>query len=189
MSREDSVTPASPSRGRRLAGAAGLLLASLVVGAVLPSAAAAATPVAGAPCQTDRQAHVVVRSSDRRLSLCTDRREVKSFPVRLAWNGRGKRQAGDAMLPMGTYRLGMPRDSKKYGVFIPIGYPTPAQAAQGYTGEAIGIHGPHRVVRWLGRYVNTFDTTSGCVGIATDREMREIAAFIRRQHARSIAIL
>jgi hypothetical protein len=29
----------------------------------------------------------------------------------------------------------------------------------------------------------------GCVGIATDREMREIAAFVRRQHARSIAIL
>ena len=189
MSREDSVAPPSPSRGRRLAGVAGLLLVCLAVGVGRPSAATAATRAAAAPCQTDRQAYVVVRSSERRLSLCTDRREVKSFPVRLAWNGPGKRQAGDAMLPMGTYRLGVPRISKKYGVFIPIGYPTPAQAAQGYTGEAIGIHGPHRVVRWLGRYVNTFDTTSGCVGIATDREMREIAAFVRRQHARSIAIL
>ena len=189
MNGEHSVTPASPSRGRRLAGAVGLLLACLAVGVVLPSAPIAATPAVAGPCQTNRQAHVVVRSSERRLSLCTDGREVKSFPVRLARNGPGKHQAGDAMLPMGTYPLGVPRDSKKYGVFIPIGYPTPAQAARGYTGEAIGIHGPHRVVRWLGRYVNTFDTTLGCVGIATDREMREIAAFIRSQHARSIAIL
>ena len=189
MSGEDRVTPASPSRGRRLAGVAGLLLACLTVGAVLPTAARAATPAAASPCQTNRLAHIVVRSSEHRLSLCTDRREVKSFPVRLAWNGPGKRRSGDAMLPMGTYRLGMPRDSKKYGVFIPIGYPTPAQAARGYTGDAIGIHGPNRLVRWLGRFVNTFDTTSGCVGIATDREMREIAAFVRRQRARSIAIL
>jgi murein L,D-transpeptidase YafK len=165
-----------------------LLLACLAVGVMLPWAATAATPAAVAPCQTNRQAHVVVMSSERRLSLCTDRREVKSFPVRLAWNGPGKHQAGDERLPIGTYRLDVPRDSNKYGVFIPIGYPTPAQAAQGYTGEAIGIHGPPRLARWLGRFVNTFDTTSGCVGIATDGEMREIAAFVRGQHARSIAI-
>jgi len=150
---------------------------------------ATATPVAAFDwCQTTPDAHIVVSAEAHRLWLCASYREVKSYWVRLARNGIGKRNAGDAMLPLGSYVLGAPRASTRFGLFIPIGYPSPQQAAQGYTGDAIGIHGPHRVVRWLGYLVNVFDTTSGCVGVATDHDMSEIAAFARQHRARRITI-
>ena len=150
---------------------------------------ATATPVAAFPrCETTPDAHIVVSSEAHRLWLCAGYREVKSYWVRLARNETGKRQAGDAMLPLGSYVLGAPRESKKFGLFIPIGYPSPQQAAQGYTGDSVGIHGPHRAVRWLGYLVNAFDTTAGCVGVATDGDMREIAGFASQQRARWITI-
>jgi murein L,D-transpeptidase YafK len=150
---------------------------------------ATAAPVAAAPpCETTGDAYIVVSSAARRLWLCAGDREVNSYSVRLARNGRGKRTAGDAMLPLGSYLLGAPRESTRFGLFIPIGYPSPQQAAEGYTGGAVGIHGPHRALRWLGELVNTFDTTAGCVGVATDRAMREIAGFARQQRARRITI-
>jgi hypothetical protein len=158
------------------------------LGAGLFVLATAAPVAADQPCQTTRDAHIVVSSDARRLWLCDGHREVKSYSVRLARNGTGKRTAGDAMLPLGSYVLGSPRESTKFGLFIPIGYPSPPQAAQGYTGGAVGIHGPHRAVRWLGHFVNAFDTTAGCVGVATDRDMSEIAGFAREQRARRITI-
>lgn len=36
--------------------------------------------------------------------------------------------------------------------------------------------------------MNTFDTTNGCVGIATDEEMERIAAWVRRTHAATIVV-
>ncbi len=38
-------------------------------------------------------------------------------------------------------------------------------------------------MRWLGALVNLFDTTDGCVGIATDSEMGAIAEWLRRHPA------
>jgi hypothetical protein len=43
-------------------------------------------------------------------------------------------------------------------------------------------------VRWLGRLVNTFDSTDGCVGIATDEQMESIAAWVRRLKASQIVL-
>jgi hypothetical protein len=39
---------------------------------------------------------------------------------------------------------------------------------------------PDRRVRWLGSLV---DTTNGCVGIATDGEMKDLATWITEHHA------
>lgn len=55
-------------------------------------------------------------------------------------------------------------------------------------GGAIGVHGPARGVRWLGRWVNTFDLTDGCVGIATDAEMKRVADFMTVHGAHEIVI-
>ena len=151
----------------------------------------AATPrdvAAVGPCDTTPDAHIVVAAEAHRLWLCAGLREVKSYWVRLARKGLGKRKAGDAMLPLGSYLLGAPRESPRFGLFIPIGYPSPQQATLGYTGSDIGIHGPHRALRWLGQLVNTFDTTAGCVGVATDGEMTEIAGFARQYRAQRITI-
>ena len=61
-------------------------------------------------CRQEAQAHLLVNVRDRRISLCANGQEVKSFSVRLAKNGTGKTRA-----------------SKRYGIFIPIGYPTREQ--------------------------------------------------------------
>jgi hypothetical protein len=139
-------------------------------------------------CGDDSHPHVAVGSATHRLSLCDAGAVVASFSVRLARKGIGKTIAGDGKLPFGTYALGGPRPSKQFGIFIPIGYPTPEQAAQSYTGGSIGVHGPGRGVRWLGHLVNLFDTTDGCVGIATDDEMKRIAEWVVSHRARNIHI-
>jgi murein L,D-transpeptidase YafK len=143
---------------------------------------------AAPPCAADPAPHVLVRAREHRLWLCEKGQPASSFSVRLARNGAGKSAAGDGKIPLGAYALGAPRVSKKYGTFIPIEYPTPAQAARGLTGGSVGIHGPDRRVRWLGRLVNVFDTTDGCIGLASDEEMTQIAAWLRAARARRIRL-
>jgi hypothetical protein len=50
-----------------------------------------------------------------------------------------------------------------------------------------------RSTRWnawrLGRFVNTFDTTDGCVGLASDEEMQIISSWIRLKHANKIMLV
>lgn len=75
-----------------------------------------------------------------------------------------------------------------YGIFVPVGYPTPEQRRAGFTGGAIGVHGPHRRVRWAGVFANLLDTTDGCVGIATDDEISRIAAWVRARKVRTIVV-
>lgn len=141
------------------------------------------------PCGTLASAHLAVWAGEHRLYLCGAAGKLeRSYSVRLASEGLGKSRAGDGKLPLGTYSLGAPRASEKYGTFIPIGYPTRDQQRRGYTGSGVGVHGPDRRVRWLGRLVNTFDTTDGCVGLATDEQMAEIAAWVRRARASRIVL-
>ena len=102
--------------------------------------------------------------------------------------GVGKTAEGDGKTPLGTYPLSEPRPSQRFGVFIPIGYPTAEQRSKGYTGGDVGVHGPHRWVRWLGSLVNTFDSSDGCVGVATDDEINRIAAWMKQTHVRTIEI-
>ncbi len=131
---------------------------------------------------------MVVESSRHKLYLCEAGRRAAEFGVRLGRKGMGKRRSGDGKSPLGVYPLGKPRPSQRYGRFIPVGYPTPAQQRQGYSGSAIGVHGPDRRVRWLGRLVNTFDTTDGCVGLATDEDMDRVVSWVRRARPRTIEI-
>jgi murein L,D-transpeptidase YafK len=133
-------------------------------------------------------ARVVVDLKEHMLVLCYRDKVVESFGVRLGRGGVGKSNAGDHKTPIGTYSLGQPRASKQYGIFIPIGYPTPEQRKNGLTGGAVGVHGPDRRVKWLGRLVNTFDTSYGCVGLAKDEEMEMIAKWVRRAKVHTIEL-
>jgi hypothetical protein len=151
---------------------------------VAPLSASAADPCASMPTP-----HLFVAAADHRLFLCRAKKAEASFAVRLARSGVGKTREGDDKLPIGTYDLGAPRRSDRYGLFIPIGYPTAGERRRGYTGGSVGVHGPDRRVRWLGHLVNTFDTTNGCVGVATDQEMEQVASWIRRTHAATIVRL
>jgi hypothetical protein len=153
-----------------------------------PSAAAEEAPPS--PCATLTVPHVEVRTAAHKLYLCDRERAVaSSFDVRLARNGVGKTRTGDKKVPLGSYPLGQPRRSKQYGTFVPIGFPLPEQRRRGYTGGDVGVHGPDRRVRWLGGLVNTFDTTDGCVGLASDQEMDSLTAWLRRSGAHRIILV
>lgn len=122
---------------------------------------------------------VVVDLEKHVLALCEKNSCVGSFSVRLGRGGVGKTREGDGKTPVGTYSLGQPRPSARFGIFIPIGYPTADQKKMGYTGGAVGLHGPHRLVKWLGSLVNTFDLSDGCVGLARDPDIGAVADWVR----------
>ena len=131
---------------------------------------------------------VVVDTHARVLVLCEGASPTRTFGVHLGRGGVGKRQAGDEKVPLGTYELGVPRRSERFGTFIPIGYPTAEQRKAGYTGDDVGVHGPRRYLRWLGRLNNVFATTAGCVGVATDDEIDAIATWVTTNEVRRIEI-
>jgi murein L,D-transpeptidase YafK len=129
-------------------------------------------------CPND-QAMVVVDTAAHTLRLCEKGAVTKAFRVALGSGGTGKTKEGDNKTPLGEYSLGTPRPSVRFGVFIPVGYPTPEQAARGLTGADIGIHGPDRQFAWLGRATLWFDWTAGCVAVGTDSAIQAIAAWVK----------
>ena len=158
------------------------------VAALISSGAACHRPArAAGPCAAP-DARVVVDTAAHRLLLCDHDQQAGAFGVRIGSGGAGKSREGDDKTPLGIYPLGAPRKSERYGTFIPIGYPTPEQQKRGFTGSNIGVHGPDRLVRWMGGLVNTFDTTSGCVGLATDDEMAKITAWMKAASVKTIEL-
>ena len=137
------------------------------------------------PCPRDTT--IVVDTSSHRLSLCAAGSAVHEYAVALGRGGVGKAREGDRKTPIGSYALAAPRASAKFHQFIAVGYPTRAQRAQGLTGGDIGIHGPSRKYAWLGRLRNHVDWTDGCIAVATDGAIDEIAAWmVRARPARVI---
>ncbi len=148
-----------------------------LLGAVTVIALAVATGVAN-PCQ-DHGTLVLVDTTARHLILCEQSSPIATHPVALGWRGMGKRRRGDGKTPLGRYDLGTPRPSRKYGTFIPVDYPTAEQRRQGFTGSAIGIHGPPRETRHTGLANVADDWTLGCVAVADDETIRAVAAWVR----------
>ena len=139
-------------------------------------------------CPSEPRALLFVDTTNHLLATCEAGRTTKTFSVRLGRNGTGKERQGDRKTPLGAYGLGAPRASVAYGTFVPVEYPTPEQRRAGLTGSAIGVHGPDRKLRWAGALVNLFDTTDGCIGIATDDEMGQIAAWVRAKQVQTIVV-
>jgi L,D-peptidoglycan transpeptidase YkuD (ErfK/YbiS/YcfS/YnhG family) len=161
------------------------IIGMLGVSLLLLTRSQAAAPV---DCSSFQSNVLVVDTDAHRLSLCASGASIETFSVRLGRNGVGKAREGDGKTPYGRYPLADPRASTAYGTFIPIGYPTDAQHREGYTGSAVGVHGPHRRMLWAGQLVNVFDTTDGCIGIATDAEMTRLAAWVRRTRVVEIVL-
>lgn len=125
---------------------------------------------------------VVVDTITHRLTLCELGRATAAFPVALGSGGTDKRRRGDNKTPLGVYALGAPRASQDFHLFVPVAYPTAAQARLGYTGSAIGLHGPPR--RFAGLLailvpIPLPDWTAGCIAVRTDEEIDSIAAWLR----------
>lgn len=158
------------SRARRA-----VALASL---AWVIQAGAAERAAASSPCP-EKGSVVAVVARKHQLWLCQDGAAVARFPVALGRGGVDKRRKGDGRTPLGTYRLGSPRPSAQYGVFIPIDYPTPEQAASGFTGSNVGIHGPPRGLTEPDYPTTAVDWTQGCIATGIDADIGMIAEFVR----------
>jgi murein L,D-transpeptidase YafK len=122
---------------------------------------------------------VVVNVRRHELWLCQDGASVAKFPIAIGRGGVDKHHQGDGRTPLGTYALGSPRPSAQYGMFIPIAYPTPEQAANGFTGGDVGIHGPPRGLTEPAYPTTGVDWTQGCIATGLDEDIGVIAEFVR----------
>lgn len=145
-----------------------------------------------------------VSTSVHLLLLCKDDSVVRAYPVSIGAEGTPKRVSGDRKTPVGTYRLGMPRPSSKFHITVPIDYPTPEQRRKGYTGGAIGLHGPRakrspgsRPKRGIERArpgkekkdpLSNRNWTDGCLIVDSNREIEEIADWVTREKPEHIHI-
>ena len=137
----------------------------------------------------DRGTSVLVLSEKSKLYLCKDDKVINSYRVSLGSKGVGKTRKGDRKTPVGTYRLSSPRPSvSRFHMFIPVGYPTSSQRAQGYTGSAIGIHGPDQKYKKLGLLNTLVDWTAGCIAVGTNREIDNISNWVSENRANRIII-
>ncbi|MES2964812.1 MAG: L,D-transpeptidase family protein [Bdellovibrionota bacterium] len=140
------------------------------------------------PC-LGRGTSLVALSKFHLLYVCENEVAVDNYDIAIGSQGTGKTVEGDRKTPIGVYSLGTPRKSDLFGFFIPIGYPTRAQAARGFTGEAVGIHGPVRDFRCVGFLNVVFDWTAGCVAVADDGYVARIAKWVKAHPKATITIL
>jgi murein L,D-transpeptidase YafK len=121
---------------------------------------------------------IVVHGSKRQLLVCEKNKPIYQFKVAIGTNGLGKQKRGDRKTPIGLYTLGQPRKSDKFGIFIPIKYPTLAQRMNGFTGTHVGIHGPQWKIRSLTELNTSRDWTQGCIALGNEQIIKTISQWV-----------
>lgn len=154
--------------------------------AVWFASAAGASEGRPSPCPMEGGDAILVHVARHELWLCMAGVPAGRFPVAMGRGGAGKAREGDGRTPLGTYAVGEPRSSRVFGTFIPIAYPTVQQASAGFTGGAIGIHGPPRGKDAESWPLTEVDWTQGCIATATDEDIATIAQFVRERSPRVV---
>jgi murein L,D-transpeptidase YafK len=157
--------------------------------ALLLSSSPTSSTAASRACRASETA-VVIDTRAHALHLCSDGKVERTFAVALGTRGVGKQREGDNRTPLGHYGLGAPRASQHFHVFVPVQYPTPAQVRMGFTGGAIGIHGPPRGWSTLADLAALVaqDWTAGCIAVATDADIDAVAAWIRKHEVKDVRL-
>ena len=132
--------------------------------------------------------YLFVDTSTKKLSLCNNLKSLKTFSVALGQNGVDKYVEGDKKTPIGSYSLSSPRSSERFGLFIPVEYPTEEQRKEGRTGGEIGVHGPPRYAKWLGDLTTWVNWTKGCIAVGSDAAIREVAEWVQNEGVTRIVI-
>lgn len=130
-----------------------------------------------------------VHTTQRILNICKQGSVIKSFKVALGYKGIGKRRAGDNKTPIGLYGLAYPRKSRQFKLFIPIGYPTSRQAAAGYTGRDVGIHGPTQSSMLLGWLGGLPKPTRGCIAVGSNNHIEYVANWVKTHPGTKVLII
>ena len=160
----------------------------LIAALMFSSSSSSLSPTAGS-CASG-ETTVVVDTRTHRMHLCNAGKVDLTFVVALGTKGVGKQRQGDMRTPLGRYGLGRPRASKSFHIFVPVEYPTPAQARMGFTGSAIGIHGPPRGWKTLAELATLVsqDWTIGCIAVTTDEDIETVAAWIRKHGVKNVRL-
>lgn len=112
------------------------------------------------------------------LVACVGGQVAWTAKAAIGSKGLGKKKEGDRKTPVGTYWLGYPRKSNLFGIFIPVGYPNKEELKLGYTGYAIGIHGPMRIFTCLPKKGLEKNWTAGCLAVARDEQILNISSWV-----------
>jgi len=136
---------------------------SLVVGSLLASLC------------PERGAAVIVETATHQLSLCREGAVDQHYDVAIGSGGVAARRVGWAQTPLGSFTLAAAVPSSHYHVFVPLVNPDPKR----FSAWAIGIHGPPRANKDDGHSNVESDWTLGCIAVASDREIDEVAEWIR----------
>lgn len=125
-----------------------------------------------------RDKTIVYSPTTQALIACRKNQVDWTAKAAIGSKGLGKRKEGDRKTPVGVYWLGYPRRSALYGIFIPVGYPNKAEIRLGYTGSAIGIHGPMRPFTCLPQRALEKNWTAGCLAVARDEQILNISNWV-----------
>lgn len=148
---------------------------------------------------------ILIDTFYHRMWLCEAGQQIAEYTVAIGDGGVPKRNKDDDKTPIGLYPLGDPRDSekadchlcwtptKKFHKFIPVGYPTPEQRANGFDGSNIGIHGPWYGTNLLGkvglgRLTTINDWTQGCIAVGSNDEIDYIADWVQQKKITKVFI-
>ncbi len=125
-----------------------------------------------------RSQELVYLSKSKSLVACLSEKAEWAMRVVIGTNGLGKTREGNRKSPLGTYWLGQPRHSSQFGIFIPVGYPNAANLAQGFTGSAIGVHGPIRGLHCHPQLSLAKNWTAGCIAVGRDSQIITVSEWI-----------
>ncbi len=126
------------------------------------------------PCPAQALA-VVVDTAKHQMILCRDGAPELTYDVAIGSGGPAPKRVGWAQTPLGRFSLGGPVRSSHYHVFIPLQNPDPKR----FSAWAIGIHGPPRENKDDGHSNVETDWTLGCIAVATDAEIDQVAQWVR----------
>jgi hypothetical protein len=129
---------------------------------------------------------IVVETSAHQMELCQDGAPFRTYDVAIGSGGAVpiERRIGWAVTPKGHFTLRAPIPSAQFHVFIPLENPAPGR----FSAWAIGLHGPPRSSRSSGHSNVESDWTWGCVAVASDEAIDEIAAWVRERRVRRIEV-
>lgn len=139
------------------------------------------------PCE-EKGTALVYSINEKALFVCENSESTAAYYVAIGSRGTGKTKEGDRKTPVGKYSLGKPKASEEFGIFIPVGYPNASDKKNGYTGGDIGVHGPKRFAACMGALNVAINWTAGCVAMASDQQILEMAEWVLKNPSANIYI-
>lgn len=126
---------------------------------------------------------ILIEKKARRLTLFSQGRQLKSYPIALGGNPDGpKERQGDNKTPEGIYRIESRNKNSSFHLALRISYPNEKDKKRAKElgvspGGDIMIHGIKNGFSWLGGLHTEVDWTKGCIAV-TDAEIEEIEKLV-----------